>query len=72
MFFSKKPQVAHIRLNGVIGNVGRFQQGMSFNSHEQIIKKAFTAKITPFKNVGKKNIKIPEKPLNPKESTLTH
>ena len=38
----------------------------------EIIKKAFTAKITPFKNVGKKNIKIPEKPLNPKESTLTH
>ena len=44
MFFSKKPQVAHIRLNGVIGNVGRFQQGMSFNSHEQIIKKAFNQK----------------------------
>jgi len=38
----------------------------------EIIKKAFTAKITPFKNVGKKNIKIPEKPLNPKESALTH
>ncbi len=38
----------------------------------EIIKKAFTAKITPFKNVGKKNIEIPEKPLNPKESALTH
>ncbi len=38
----------------------------------EIIKKAFTAKITPFKNVGKKNLKLPEKPLNPKESTLTH
>ena len=44
MFFSKKPQVAHIRLNGIIGNVGRFQQGMSLNSHEQIIKKAFSQK----------------------------
>ena len=44
MFFSKKPQVAHIRLSGVIGNVGRFQQGMSLNSHEQIIKKAFSQK----------------------------
>ena len=44
MFFSKKPQVAHIRLNGIIGNVGRFQQGMSLNSHEQIIKKAFNQK----------------------------
>ncbi len=44
MFFSKKPQVAHIRLSGVIGNVGRFQQGMSLSSHEQIIKKAFSHK----------------------------
>ena len=44
MIFSKKPQVAHIRLNGIIGNVGRFQQGMSLNSHEQIIKKAFSQK----------------------------
>ncbi len=44
MIFSKKPQVAHIRLSGVIGNVGRFQQGMSLSSHEQIIKKAFNQK----------------------------
>lgn len=44
MFFSNKPQVAHIRLNGVIGNVGRFQQGMSLASHEEIIKKAFNHK----------------------------
>ena len=44
MIFSKKPQVAHIRLSGVIGNVGRFQQGMSLSSHEQIIKKAFSQK----------------------------
>ena len=44
MFFSKKPQVAHVRLNGIIGNVGRFQQGMSLNSHEQVIRKAFSQK----------------------------
>jgi len=44
LFFSNKPQVAHVRLSGVIGNVGRFQQGMSFASHEAIIKKAFNLK----------------------------
>ena len=37
----------------------------------EIIKKAFTSKITPSKNVGKKNLKIPQKSI-PKESTLTH
>ena len=37
----------------------------------EIIKKAFTSKITPSKNVGKKNFKISDKPI-PKESTLTH
>ena len=41
MIFSKKPVVAHIRLKGVIGNVGRFQQGLSLASNEAIIKKAF-------------------------------
>ena len=37
----------------------------------EIIKKAFTSKITPTKNVGKKNIKIPDKSI-PKETALTH
>ena len=37
----------------------------------EIIKKAFTSKITPAKNARKKNLKIPEKPVT-KESTLTH
>tara|TARA_B100000886_G_scaffold202891_1_gene140161 strand:+ start:8665 stop:9471 length:807 start_codon:yes stop_codon:yes gene_type:complete len=44
MIFSKKPVVAHIRLRGVIGNVGRFQQGLSLASNEAIIKKAFETK----------------------------
>ena len=44
MIFSKKPVVAHIRLKGVIGNVGRFQQGLSLASNEAIIKKAFETK----------------------------
>ena len=44
MFFKKKPLIAHIRLSGVIGNVGRFQQGLSYASHHEIIKKAFSLK----------------------------
>ena len=43
-FFNSKPIVAHIRLSGVIGNVGRFQQGLSYTSHCDIIKKAFSIK----------------------------
>jgi signal peptide peptidase SppA len=44
MFFKKKSLVAHIRLSGVIGNVGRFQQGLSYASHHEIIEKAFALK----------------------------
>ena len=44
MFFKKKSLIAHIRLSGVIGNVGRFQQGLSYASHHEIIKKAFSLK----------------------------
>lgn len=44
MFFKKKSLIAHIRLSGVIGNVGRFQQGLSYSSHHEIIKKAFSLK----------------------------
>ncbi len=43
-FFKNKPVVAHLRLSGVIGNVGRFQQGLSYASHHEIIKKAFSLK----------------------------
>ena len=39
-FFKKKKLIAHIKLNGVIGNVGKFKQGIDFDSQEAIIKKA--------------------------------
>tara|TARA_B110001454_G_scaffold128603_1_gene119838 strand:+ start:721 stop:1524 length:804 start_codon:yes stop_codon:yes gene_type:complete len=43
-FFKKKKLVAHIKLNGVIGNVGKFKQGIDFSGQEAIIKKAFSLK----------------------------
>tara|TARA_B100002051_G_C16568002_1_gene551095 strand:+ start:49 stop:858 length:810 start_codon:yes stop_codon:yes gene_type:complete len=43
-FFKKKKIIAHIRLNGVIGNVGKFKQGIDFAGQEEIIKKAFSVK----------------------------
>ena len=43
-FFKKKKIVPYIRLSGVIGNVGKFKQGIDFNGQEEIIKKAFSIK----------------------------
>ena len=43
-FFKKKKIVTHIKLNGVIGNVGRFKQGLDFSGQEEIIEKAFSLK----------------------------
>ena len=43
-FFKKKKIVAHIKLNGVIGNVGKFKQGIDFQGQEEIIEKAFSLK----------------------------
>ena len=43
-FFKKKKVVSHIKLNGVIGNVGKFKQGIDFAGQEEIIKKAFSQK----------------------------
>ena len=40
-FFKKKKIIPHIRLSGVIGNVGKFKQGIDFAGQEEIIKKAF-------------------------------
>mgnify|MGYP000588076880 CR=1 FL=1 len=34
-FFKKKKVVPYIRLNGVIGNVGKFKQGIDFNGQEE-------------------------------------
>ncbi|MDA9597336.1 S49 family peptidase [Candidatus Pelagibacter sp.] len=43
-FFKKKKIVAHVKLNGVIGNAGKFKQGIDFASQEEIIEKAFSLK----------------------------
>jgi len=43
-FFKKKKIVAHIKLNGVIGNAGKFKEGVDFSGQEEIIEKAFSLK----------------------------
>ena len=43
-FFKKKKIVAHLKLSGVIGNAGRFKQGIDFAGQEELIKKAFSLK----------------------------
>ena len=43
-FFKKKKFVSHLRLTGVIGNVGKFKQGIEYSSQEEMIKKAFSVK----------------------------
>ena len=43
-FFKKKKIVPHIKLNGIIGNVGKFKQGIDFSGQEELIKKAFSTK----------------------------
>tara|TARA_Y100001970_G_scaffold117818_1_gene146401 strand:- start:3155 stop:3961 length:807 start_codon:yes stop_codon:yes gene_type:complete len=46
-FFKKKKIIPHIKLSGVIGNVGKFKQGIDFAGQEEIIKKAFSFKKAP-------------------------
>jgi len=43
-FLKKKNIVAHIKLNGVIGNAGKFKQGLDLSGQEEIIEKAFSLK----------------------------
>jgi signal peptide peptidase SppA len=43
-FFKKKKIVAHLKLSGVIGNAGKFKQGIDFAGQEDLIKKAFSLK----------------------------
>ena len=43
-FLKKKKIVPHIKLSGVIGNVGKFRQGIDFSGQEEIILKAFSVK----------------------------
>ena len=46
-FFKKKKIIPHIKSSGVIGNVGKFKQGINFSGQEEIIKKAFSIKKSP-------------------------
>ncbi len=46
-FLKKKKIIPHIKLSGVIGNVGKFKQGIDFSSQEEIISKAFSLKKAP-------------------------
>ena len=62
-----KKDLAEITENEILKNI----EIHFVDNANEIIKKAFTSKITPTKNVGKKNLKIPEKTI-PKETTLTH
>ena len=43
-FFKKKKIIPHIKLSGVIGNVGKFKQGIDFSGQEATIQKAFSLK----------------------------
>jgi len=43
-FFKKKKIISHIKLTGVIGNAGKFKQGIDFSGQEEIIEKAFSLK----------------------------
>ena len=45
--FKKKKIIPLIRLSGVIGNVGKFRQGIDLSGYEEIIKKAFSIKKSP-------------------------
>ncbi len=46
-FLKKKKIVPHIKLSGIIGNVGKFKQGLDFSGQEDIISKAFSVKKAP-------------------------
>tara|TARA_B100001996_G_scaffold306447_1_gene247650 strand:- start:222 stop:1025 length:804 start_codon:yes stop_codon:yes gene_type:complete len=43
-FFKKKKIIPHIKLTGIIGNAGKFKQGIDFSGQEKIIEKAFSLK----------------------------
>ena len=43
-FLKKKKVISHLKLSGVIGNAGKFRQGIDYSSQEEIIKKAFSLK----------------------------
>ena len=53
-FLKKKKIVPHIKLSGVIGNVGKFKQGIDFSGQEEIISKAYKKK-KPLNENSKRN-----------------
>ncbi len=63
-----KKDLAEIEEKDIINNI---EIHFVENANE-IIKKAFTSKISPFKESKEKNLKISGKPINPKENTLRH
>jgi hypothetical protein len=38
-FFKKKKIIPHIKLSGVIGNVGKFKQGIDFSVKKRLFQK---------------------------------
>ena len=40
--FKKKTIIPHVRLSGVIGNLGRFNKGIDLVGQREILKKAST------------------------------
>ena len=40
--FKKKTVIPHVRLSGVIGNLGRFNKGIDLVGQREILKKAFS------------------------------
>ena len=66
-FFKKKIIIPHIRLSGVIGSTGRFNQGIDFSGQQEIIKKAFSIKKA--KNIA---ISINSPGGSPVQSHLIH
>ena len=46
-FLKKKKIIPHIKLTGIIGNVGKFRQGIDFSGQEVKILKAFSVKKEP-------------------------
>ena len=66
-FFKKKKIISHIRLTGVIGNVGKFRQGIEFSGQEDTIRKAFS-----FKKAKSIAISINSPGGSPVQSHLIH
>ncbi len=63
-----KKDLAEIEEKEILNNI---EMHFVENANE-IIKKAFTSKIIPYKPSKDKKIDLPDKPLNPKENTLRH